>query len=101
MPDTHQRSFHNRYFFEGPGKPPLINEWWTQDQSGRVITYAFAYIDFALYQGDNGRVLGYDNAHGFHERHFMGHASTTDFEGFAAQYGRFLNEVLEIRSRHG
>ncbi len=33
--------------------------------SKRVIQYALAYINPQIFSGDNGRVLGYDNAHGF------------------------------------
>jgi len=34
---------------------------------GEVVRYNLAYINFHLCQTDNGRALGYDNAHGFHE----------------------------------
>jgi hypothetical protein len=101
MAGLKHKSFHKRYFFEGRGKPPLISERWTEDRTGRPLAYAFAYIDFAIHTGDNGRVLGYDNAHGFHERHFMGRASATGFSTYDAQYERFLDEVTEIRSKHG
>ena len=40
--------------------------------SGKVIHYAFAYINPAIYAGDKGRVLGYDNSHGFPHRHYFG-----------------------------
>ena len=42
------------------------------DKSGKILRYSFAYINFNLYTGDNGRVLGYANCHGRHHRHFMG-----------------------------
>ena len=38
----------------------------------QVVKYNLAFIHFGLCQQDHGRVLGYDNAHGLHERHFMG-----------------------------
>lgn len=28
------------------------------------------FLNHELYQGDNGRVIGYDNAHGYHHRHY-------------------------------
>jgi hypothetical protein len=40
--------------------------------SGKLRRYALAYINPKIFAGDNGRVLGYDNAHGFPHRHFMG-----------------------------
>ncbi|SEM02920.1 hypothetical protein SAMN05216319_3409 [Duganella sp. CF402] len=40
--------------------------------SGELRHYSLAYINPLIFAGDNGRVLGYDNAHGFPHRHFMG-----------------------------
>jgi hypothetical protein len=34
------------------------------------------------FPGDDGRVLGYDNAHGLHHRHFMGVVSRYQFTSF-------------------
>jgi len=41
-------------------------------ESGKLERYSLAYINPAIFTGDHGRVLGYDNAHGFPHRHFMG-----------------------------
>jgi hypothetical protein len=43
-----------------------------QEQSGKLRRYSLAYINPAIFAADNGRVLGYDNAHGYPHRHFMG-----------------------------
>ena len=40
--------------------------------SGKIVHYAFAYINPAIYAGDKGRVLGYDNSHGFPHKHYFG-----------------------------
>jgi hypothetical protein len=40
--------------------------------SGKLRHYALAYINGNIFAGDNGRVLGYDNSHGFPHRHYMG-----------------------------
>lgn len=40
--------------------------------SGNLRRYSLAYINGAIFAGDNGRVLVYDNAHGYPHRHFMG-----------------------------
>lgn len=37
-----------------------------------MLRYCLAYINPTIFAGDNGRVLGYDNAHGFPQRHCMG-----------------------------
>ncbi|MBY0339713.1 MAG: hypothetical protein K2Q19_00990 [Rhodocyclaceae bacterium] len=40
--------------------------------TGRLEHYALAYINPLIFARDNGRVLGYDNKHGFPHRHYMG-----------------------------
>lgn len=50
----------------------ILKELVDQDESGKLQRYALAYINHAIFAGDNGRVLGYDNAHGYPHRHYMG-----------------------------
>ncbi len=40
--------------------------------SGKLRHYSVAYINPLIFAEDNGRVLGYDNSHGYPHRHFMG-----------------------------
>jgi hypothetical protein len=49
---------------------------------------------------DNGRVLGFDNAHGTHERHYMGEVKAVDFAGYTATADRFYREVGALRRRY-
>lgn len=67
--------------------------------SKRVITYALAYINPAIYAGDNGRVLGYDNSHGFSHRHFLGQMTREAFPGYEALYDRFETEWQDLAIR--
>jgi hypothetical protein len=64
--------------------------------SKKVIRYALAYINPLIFGGDNGRVLGYDNAHGFSHKHFMGEMTREPFAGYKALYDRFDAEWKEI-----
>jgi len=64
--------------------------------SKKVISYALAYINPAIYGGDNGRVLGYDNSHGFSHRHFMGSMTAEEFPGYEALYEKFETEWQQI-----
>jgi hypothetical protein len=41
-------------------------------------------------------VLGYDNSHGFHHRHFKGKIEAVDFSTYDALAERFFNEVHEL-----
>jgi hypothetical protein len=64
--------------------------------SKKVISYALAYINPAIYGGDNGRVLGYDNSHGYSHRHFMGSMTAEEFPGYEALYEKFETEWRKI-----
>ena len=64
--------------------------------SKKVISYALAYVNPAIYAGDNGRVLGYDNKHGFSHRHFMGQVTAEAFLGYAELYERFERDWQQI-----
>ena len=69
----------------------LRREIWV-DRRGRVVRYNLAYINHAIHAGDNGRVLGYDSAHGHHHRHCRGKVTTVRFEGFEEIEARFQEE---------
>ncbi|MCX7114234.1 MAG: DUF6516 family protein [Proteobacteria bacterium] len=73
----------------------LLNyEVWGYQENGRTLVtrYNLAYINHAVYAGDNGRVLGFDNAHGYHHRHFMGKVEPVAFASYEAQLERFQQE---------
>ena len=67
------------------------------DKGRTVVTrYNLAYINHAIHQGDNGRVLGFDNAHGYHHRHYQGEIEAVEFVSYEATQERFQQEWLEI-----
>jgi hypothetical protein len=72
-------------------------EW---DVKGNVTSYALAYIDPTIFAGDHGRVLGYDNRHGYHHRHYFGSVAAYDFTGYGATEARFEAEFWEIYHEH-
>jgi len=69
----------------------LRREIWV-DGSGRVVRYNLAYINHLIYAGDDGRVLGYDSAHGHHHRHYRGKVIMVGFESFEQIEARFQRE---------
>ena len=73
----------------------LREEVW-QTQEGQVTKYNLAYVNHLVCQMDNGRVLGYDNSHGFHHRHFMGKVETIKFKDYETLTARFRDEVQEL-----
>lgn len=60
--------------------------------SKKVVSYALAYINPLIFSGDNGRVLGYDNSHGYSHRHYMGLVTLEPFISYEALYDRFEQE---------
>ena len=72
----------------------LKEEVWYEGQ--RVVKYNLAYVNPRLCGVDNGRVLGYDNGHDYHHRHFMGKVEEIEFEGYEALLNRFQQEVQEL-----
>jgi hypothetical protein len=65
-------------------------------EGGRVVKYSVAYINPRIYAEDNGRVLGYDNTHDNHHRHFMGRVEKIEFHGYEALVTRFERELYEL-----
>ena len=71
--------------------------WGYQEDKRTVVTrYNLAYINHSIHTGDNGRVLGFDNAHGYHHRHFMGKVEPVIFESYEAQLERFQQEFYAL-----
>jgi len=89
------------YYLGGKDEPPILKEESWTDSEGRVTRYSLAYIDPLVFQQDNGRLLGYDNAHGRHHRHLMGQETAYDFHGYEALLDRFHAEVAELRRKYG
>ena len=58
-------------------------------EDGKVVSYSLAYINLKQCPTDNGRVLGYDNSHGSHHRHFMGQSEPVRFSTYAELSARF------------
>ena len=80
---------------KGKRKGALLKEqiWF---EEGKVVAYSLAYINLKQCPLDNGRVLGYDDSHGYHHRHFMGRVQAVEFSTYAALAERFIGEVHEL-----
>lgn len=69
-----------------------------QDERGNITRYNLAYINHQLYPDDNGRVIGFDNRHGYHHRHFMGKVDSIDFASFEELENRFDQEWSSLHN---
>lgn len=82
---------------EKRGNGQLRREVWV-DAEGRVTRYNLAYINHRLYSGDNGRVVGYDNQHNYHHRHYFGQVSPVNFVSYEDIEHSFQTDWLALRS---
>jgi hypothetical protein len=75
-------------------------EVWGHVENGKTVVtrYNIAYINHAICRKDNGRVLGYDNAHRYHHRHYMGDVEPVDYVSYEDTSERFQKEWSEIVS---
>lgn len=78
------------------GNGLLRREIWIDDR-GRVTRYNLAYVNHSLHQGDNGRVLGYDNQHGYHHRHWFGKVEIIASVSFEDIEERFERDWLSLK----
>ncbi|KAB2318970.1 transcriptional regulator [Betaproteobacteria bacterium SCN1] len=81
------------------GNGILRREVWIDDATGRVTRYNLAYINHNLFAGDNGRVIGYDNAHGSHHRHYFGSMEPVEFVSFEEIEDRFERDWIALKER--
>jgi hypothetical protein len=68
-------------------------------QGNRVVKHCLAYINPRISSADNGRILGYDNTHGQHHRHYRGRTEPVLFSSYHALVNRFESEVRRIWRR--
>jgi hypothetical protein len=77
----------------------LREEVWVNEKN-EVVKYNLAFLLPHVLARDNGRILGYDNAHGIHERHYQGCAKEVSFKNYPSTVTRFYKEVASIRSSY-
>ena len=80
------------------GNGQLRREVWV-DESGRVTRYNLAYINHGLHQGDNWRVVGYDNQHDYHHRHYFGKVEPVEFTSYEEIEDRFERDWIALKGR--
>lgn len=64
-----------------------------RSDGSKIVKYSLAYINPKICGPDDGRVLGYDNSHDRHHRHFMGGVEAFEFSSYEELLGRFHREV--------
>lgn len=80
------------------GNGVLRRQVWV-DKQGDVTRYSLAYINYHIHQKDNGRVLGYDNAHGYHHKHYMGKVEAILLSNFEEIESCFQKEYEALHEK--
>ena len=71
-------------------------EAWENDNN-EIVKYSMAYINHQVFSGDNSRIIGYDNTHNFHHKHYLGEISEVyDFVSYENLLKRFEKEIKEF-----
>lgn len=80
------------------GNGVLRREVWVNTRN-EVTRYNLAYINHQILNEDNGRVLGFDNAHGYHHRHYYGKVESISFTCFEDIEMLFEQAWLALRNK--
>ncbi len=79
------------------GNGKLRREVWVDQATLKVTRYNLAYINYNIHTGDNGRVVGYDNAHDGHHRHYFGVIEFIEFVSFEDIEARFEQDWIALK----
>jgi hypothetical protein len=67
------------------------------EYENHIVKYNMVYINKNIFPNDNGRVMGYDNSHDFHHKHYFGEIyELDDFINYQELVQRFKNDIKEF-----
>ena len=67
------------------------------EYENKIIKYNMVYINKSIFPNDNGRVMGYDNSHNFHHKHYFGQITELDnFINYQILVQQFKNDIKEF-----
>ena len=67
------------------------------EYENKIVKYNMAYINESVFPNDNGRVIGYDNSHNFHHKHYFGQIiELNDFVNYQELVKRFRDDLKEF-----
>jgi hypothetical protein len=70
---------------------------WVDETTDQVVRSSLAFGNHNIYGLDNGRVVGYDNAHGYHHRHFKETVESINLISFEDIEAWFQRDWLALR----
>jgi len=67
------------------------------EYENQIVKYNMFYINKEIFPNDNGRVIGYDNSHNFHHKHYLGEIyKIDDFINYQDLVQRFKEDIKEF-----
>jgi len=97
MPKKRYTKTVDEQYIITPSKGGGILKFEAWEYEGRIVKYSMAYINKTVFPQDNGRVIGYDNSHGFHHKHYLGQIiELDDFVSYHDLVLRFKEEIREF-----
>lgn len=90
-----EKSLREEFYPKGRKGGVVVRIQADYSRTGRLLRYSMVLVDTHNPSADNGRVLGYDNAHGHHHRHFLGKVEPMELESYESIEKRFEAEVRQ------
>ncbi len=81
------------------GNGKLRRDVWIDETSKKITRYNLAYINHHIHAGDNGRVVGYDNAHDGHHCHYFGTVEPIKFVSFEDIEERLEQDWVALKDK--
>ena len=89
------RSVREEFFPKGRKRGVVVRIQVEYSRSGKLPRYSLSLIDARSTSVDSGRILGYDNAHGYSHRHSRGVIEPVEFVSYEDTEKRFESEVRQ------
>src|SRR5260370_23687692 len=93
-----EKSVRDEFYPKGRKRGVAVRIQTDYSRKGRLLRYSMVLIDTHNAAADYGRVLGYDNAHGYHHHHFLRKVAPVEFESHESTEKRFEQHVLQYRA---
>jgi hypothetical protein len=88
------RSIRDVFYPKGRKRGLIVRIQVDYSRAGNLLRYSLSLIDLSS-SLDNGRIVGYDNAHGQHHRHYFGRVDCVEFESYEKLEGQFEAQVRQ------
>jgi hypothetical protein len=88
------RSVRDVFYPKGRKRGLIVRIQVDYSRTGSLLRYSLSLIDLSS-SLDSGRIVGYDNAHGQHRRHYYGRVDCVEFESYEKLESQFEAQVRQ------